>query len=117
VARAPAADAAVETTIADSTISGLVATCLDCERELGDAHPTTIKVVDNLLFWGWCQPVSGVEHRQAAVAEVGQSSKHRPPAVLTQSLVGSQRCPGCLGSVCCARAPYPATVGIRPHDP
>jgi hypothetical protein len=24
----------------------------ECERELGDDHPTTIKVVDNLLFWG-----------------------------------------------------------------
>jgi hypothetical protein len=24
----------------------------ECERALGDDHPTTIKVVDNLLFWG-----------------------------------------------------------------
>jgi hypothetical protein len=30
----------------------LTALLPDCERELGAAHPTTIKVVDNLLFWG-----------------------------------------------------------------
>jgi hypothetical protein len=51
-ARLQAAVAMAKNDDVEPAYERLVALLPECERELGDDHPTTIKIIDNLVFWG-----------------------------------------------------------------